>query len=216
MTRILLTAAFAAAAAAGCASTRSASCDNAGGGRQGGDCLTKCYDPCWPERYSHTARLETLQPFQAQAANGVILNNTVWNYHFVTGKDELNNAGKATLNQFVQQRPSPNPRVFLQTSRDGIAFDMNAPEKFADAQRDLNERRAKAVHNYLAAQTASRPVNFEIQVIDPSDPALTARFGVHAIGQLTNQYRGSLGSGGGAGGGVSGSGGGGGGGITGQ
>jgi hypothetical protein len=161
-------------------------------------------DPCWPERYSQTARVETLQPFQAQAMNGQVLGvQTVWNYHFEPGTDVLTRAGQATLDQIVQKRPSPDGRIYLQTMRD-VAYDAAAPEKLADTRRDMDERRAKAVQKYLAAQTAARPMNFDVQVIDPSDPSINSRYFVNAINALPSQYGASLGGVGGAGAGIGG------------
>lgn len=196
MTRILMLAVATVVAASGC-------CGGLGLRRdRESSRLENLYDPAWPERYSHTARLTTLQPFQAQAANGEVMSSTVWNYHFEHGSDVLTGAGRQTLDHFVTRRPAPNNRVYLQTTRD-IAYDVAAPEKYADSRRDLDERRAKAIHKYLAAQTAGRPTNFEVQVIDPSDPAISARYGTAAIRALEGQYGatiGGMGIGGGMGG----------------
>src|SRR5438105_3544028 len=185
MTRILLSAVLVAAVASGC--------------RSGGERYANAVDPCWPERYSHVARLETLQPFQSQAVNGHTLANAVWNYHFDVGSDRLTPAGLQTLDQFVTNRPSIEGRVYLQTTRD-IGYDPNAPEKYADTRRDLDDRRAKAILKYLAAQTASRPMTFDVLVIDPSDPAISAKYGGAAVGQLVGQYKASGTGGGGRGG----------------
>lgn len=191
MTRFLMLMLVVAAAATGC--------------RNGSERYSNAVDPCWPERYSHEARVTTLQPFQAQASNGQILSQTVWNYHFESGTDVLTRAGQATLDQIVQKRPSTDGRIYLQTTRD-VAYDAGAPEKLADTRRDLDGRRAVAVQKYLAAQTAARPVNFEVQVIDPSDPAINSRYSLHAVNALPGKYGASLGAGGGGvGGGAGGS-----------
>lgn len=169
-------------------------------------------DPCWPERYSTVARAETLAPFQAQAANGVVLDQTIWNYHFETNGDKLTAAGVEKLDNLVRRRPAPDTNVYLQTARD-VGFDGNAPEKLADGRRDLDQRRAAMVHKYLAAATAARPTTFSIQVIDPSEPGFGARYVGNAITTLPAQYTavspasggsGSAGGGGGAGGGAGG------------
>ncbi|CAN5428132.1 hypothetical protein BH11PLA2_BH11PLA2_11800 [soil metagenome] len=183
MIRILLSAVAVAAVSSGCQN-------------HCGERYNNLVDPSWPERYNHVARLETLQPFQAQAVNGVTLGQTVWNYHFEVGSDKLTNAGQSTLDQFVQKRPAIDGRVYLQTTRD-IGYDAATPEKYADTRRDLDERRAKAIQTYLAAQTASRPTAFEVQVIDPSNPAISARYSGAAVTALVGQYRANLGAGGG-------------------
>jgi outer membrane protein OmpA-like peptidoglycan-associated protein len=168
-------------------------------------------DPCWPERYSTVARAEVLAPFQAQAANGTILDQTLWNYHFDANSDKLTAAGVEKLDYLARRRPAPDSKVYLQTARD-VGFDGNAPEKLADGRRDLDQRRANMVQKYLAAVTAARPMSFEVQVIDPSDPGFGARYVGNAITTLPQQYTAvNAGAAAGGGGGQGGGGGGGGG-----
>lgn len=196
--------AFAAAAACGLAAT---GCHGAGSRtaeRPGlGERYRNHVDPSWPERYSHTARAETLAPFQAQAANGAFLDQTVWNYHFEPATDKLTASGIERLDYLVRKRGVPEGKVYLQTARD-IGFDANAPEKYADARRDLDQRRAATLHKYLAAQTAAQPVNFEIQVHDPADPSFPAQFLSNAVRSLGTLYGGSVSGGTGGSGNTSG------------
>src|SRR5579883_2135771 len=207
-------------AAAGCAGgpgCGGAACGDGHGVRGGPGCgerYKNFVDTCWPERYDHVARVETLAPFQVQAGNGAILDTTVWNYHFDAGSDKINPAGMERLDYMVRRRPAPPGVIYLQTTRD-IAYDGANPEKYADTRRDLDQRRADAVQKYLAAQTAARPVNFEVQVIDPADPGFRSRYPVNAIISLPGVYVPSIGgaAGGGGGGGAGGGGGGGGGGA---
>ena len=65
----------------------------------------KCVDPCYPERYIHTARSEVNSAFAPQVQNGHILDQTVWNYHFEAGKDELTTGGRDHLDGLVRRRP---------------------------------------------------------------------------------------------------------------
>lgn len=154
-------------------------------------------DPSWPERYNHTARQETLAPFQIQAQNGAYLDQTVWNYHFEPASDKLSAAGIERLDYLARKRGLPDGKVYLQTARD-IGFDANAPEKYADSRRDLDQRRANTIHKYLAAQTAAAPMNFEIQVHDPADPGFPAQFLGNAVRGLSSRYStGQTGQGGG-------------------
>jgi hypothetical protein len=202
--------AFAAAATCGLLAT---GCQGTRGDRPGlGERYRNHVDPSWPERYNHTARQETLAPFQVQAQNGAYLDQTVWNYHFEPATDKLTAAGIERLDYLVRKRGMPDGKVYLQTARD-IGFDTNAPEKFADSRRDLDQRRAATIHKYLAAQTAAAPMNFEIQVHDPADPGFPAQFLGNAVRGLSSRYgagqdgQGGGGqSGGGQGGGQSGGG----------
>lgn len=196
--------AFVAAAACGLVAT---GC-HGGGERMGlGERYRNAVDPSWPERYSHTARLETLAPFQVQAQNGMYLDQTIWNYHFEPATDKLTAAGIERLDYMVRKRGVPEGKVFLQTARD-IGFDPNAAEKYADTRRDLDQRRAAAVHKYLAAQTAASPMAFEIQVHDPADPGFPAQFLGNAVRSLGTQYGANIGGGAGGAGGGGGTGGG--------
>lgn len=119
--------AFVAAAACGLAAT---GCHGAGSRtaeRPGlGERYRNAVDPSWPERYNHTARAETLALFQAQAANGAYLDQTVWNYHFEPATDKLTASGIERLDYLVRKRGLPDGKVYLQTARD-IGFDGNAP-----------------------------------------------------------------------------------------
>lgn len=128
----------------------------------------KCVDPCYPERYIYSARNEVNAAFAPQVQNGHILDQTVWNYHFDAAKDELNNGGRDQLDGLIRRRPRPDARIYLATARD-IAYDPANPEKFVESRRELDERRANSVLKYLQAQTAGRPMQFEVVVHDPME-----------------------------------------------
>lgn len=130
-------------------------------------------DPCWPERYNYVARAEVLSPFAIHAANGEIIDSTLWTYHFDAGTDKLNPAGLERLDYLARKRPAPPARVYLQTARD-LAYDAAAPDKMVAARDDLNLRRAESIKRYLAASTAGRGLNFEVQTIDPADISFRA------------------------------------------
>lgn len=179
--------------ATGCHGTRSA--DRPGLGER----YRNVVDPSWPERYNHTARMETLAPFQVQAQNGVYLDQTVWNYHFEPATDKLAASGIERLDYLIRKRGLPDGKIYLQTARD-IGFDANAPEKLADTRRDLDQRRAASIHKYLAAQTAATPMKFEVQVHDPADPSFPAQFLGNAVRSLPGRYGATIGGQGGQGG----------------
>jgi hypothetical protein len=165
-------------------------------------------DPCYPKRYSAVARAEVVGAFCPQVQNGHVLDQTIWNWHFVTGSDELHAGGRDRLDYLSRRRPCPDPRIFLQTARD-IGYDPADPEKFADARRDLDTRRVLAIQRYLAAQTAGRPMSFEVVVHDPAPVGVPADSVLFSVRQFTSAARGSITVGGagflagGAGGGTS-------------
>src|SRR6266446_6374697 len=74
-------------------------------------------DPCWPQRYNYTARREVVEAFAPQVQNGHVLDQTIWNYHFDEGSDQLNGMGLAKLDYMVRRRPAPDPSIYLATAR---------------------------------------------------------------------------------------------------
>ena len=133
-------------------------------------------DPCYPERYEYMARTEVHGAFAPQVQNGHILDQTLYNVAFVVGSDELTNIGRDQLDTLVRRRPYPDPRIFLATSRD-IPYDAANPGAFVETRRNLDNARAAAIQKYVGAQTAGRPMQFEVVVHDPmpvgehADPA---------------------------------------------
>jgi len=124
------------------------------------------YDRCWPQRYNNTARRAVIDGFAPQVQNGHVLDQTIWNYHFETGTDKLTPGGMQKLDSLARRRPNPDPNLFLATARD-INYDAAEPEKYVEARRDLDLRRIGAIQKYLQAQTAGRPMPFDVQIHDP-------------------------------------------------
>jgi hypothetical protein len=167
----------------------------------GGEHYRNLVDPCWPERYEAQARQEVIQAFTPQVMNGRILDQTIWNYHFEPGKPELHPGGKDKLDQLIQTRPQPDGVIYLATARD-IELKRDAdgkveddPSKFADLRRDLNTRRIISIQRYIAAQTADRPVDFEIRIHDPAPVNIASVSASRAISIQRFNYFGTLGSG---------------------
>lgn len=123
-------------------------------------------DPCWPERYNHQARKSVVDAFAPQVQNGHVLDQTVWNYMFNNGTDELNGYGRYKLDYMVRRRPAPDPHVFVQTAQD-LTYDPADPDRLADARRELDQKRIATIQKYLNAQTVGRPMQFEFAIHDP-------------------------------------------------
>jgi hypothetical protein len=179
--------------------------------------LTGCYryidlvDVCYPERYSAMARQEVIAAFAPQVNNGHILDQTMWNYHFETGSDELNPAGLEHLDYIVRRRPQPDPRIFLQTARD-LKYNPAAPEEYVNKRQELDAKRVTTIQRYLTAQLAGRPMTFEVLVHDPQPTGFSAQEAVLAVSRQRTGAQGGIGlglagAGGAFGGGVGGAGG---------
>ena len=172
-------------------------------GCMGGERYRNLVDPCRFERYNSTARQETIAAFAPQVVNGHILDQTIWNYHFESGSEKLHPGGMEKLDQIVRRRPEPDTRIFLATARD-IIYKTDNAGKYGDEQNNLNAKRAASVQKYLAAQTASRPLQFEVLVHDPADPSIAAVSASRAVQGQRSNYSGGLTGGGGGGGGATG------------
>ena len=122
------------------------------------------------------------ETFAAQAHNGHVLDQTVWNSYFEiepkTGNatDHLNPAGMEHLKYIVRRVPTPDPILYLQTAQDVPGALTMAPDKLAQARSELDNRRVVAIQKYLAGITTGRSqtVAFEVAVHDLAEPGIDA------------------------------------------
>ncbi len=156
--------------------------------------LRNLKDPCWPERYNNTARQEVVGAFAPQVQNGHILDQTVWNYMFDTGTDDLNGFGRQKLDYFIRQRPSPDPTIYLQTSHD-VAYSPSEPERVGETRRELDLKRIQSIQKYLGAQTVGRPMAFEVCIHDPYPVGVHAQYGAGEFRTMVSASGSSMGSG---------------------
>jgi hypothetical protein len=148
-------------------------------GLAGCACYRDIVDPCWPQRYNYMARASVNEADNAQAYNGHVLDQTIWNYHFEhdpkTGAptDRLNPAGVERLRYISRRRPVPDCAVYLATAQDlpNLA-DMPAAQ-ILQMRAELDGRRMAAIQNFLAAQTAGH-YNFHIEIHDPAEVGIAA------------------------------------------
>ena len=170
-------------------------------------------DPYYPKRYSVEARNSVRASLAPQVSNGNVLDQTVWDFHFETGKPELNAMGKDHLKRFARRRPAAQEVIFLQVAQN--------PDEIAN-NKELNKTRSENIKAYMTKISEDK-VHPEFQVV-LHDPAEVSGSGIEAAriingkqsgvsGVFTNGQSGS--SSGGSNSGQSSSGGGGGGGSSG-
>ncbi len=153
----------------------------------GAGCLPdKCVDPCYPLRYGFMAQQAVNTGMAPQVQNGHVLDQTIWNYYFKPGTDELTTGGLERLAYLARRRPYPDAVLYLQTAQD-IVYDHNAPEKMAETRQTLDGKRIAAAQAYLTAQTAGRPVPFQIVIHDPAVPSIASAAANNMISQ--NYFR---------------------------
>jgi hypothetical protein len=148
-------------------------CAGAGLATAGCGTYRECVDPCYLQRLTYASRQEVHQTFDPQVNNGHVLDQTVWNYHFKPGTAELTSGGLEHLAYLSRRRPNPDPKVWLQTAQD-LAYDPAAPDKFVKARNDLDLKRIKAIQQFLTAQTAGRPMAFEVNIHDPGEIGISS------------------------------------------
>jgi hypothetical protein len=148
-------------------------------------------DPCWPWRYAYLAHQEVNDAFAPQVNNGHVLDQTIWNYYFEPGTDRLTPGGMYKLAILGRRRPHPDCRIYLQTAQD-IQYNSSAPDAFVKARADLDARRVQAVLRYLQAQTAARPVPWDVTIHDPGEVGLSAVPAAATITLRDGSFRGAL------------------------
>lgn len=191
MTRMFRAAAAAAVLVSGLGSI---GCMHTGGGRdpgQAGDRYRNAVDPCYPERYQHAARQAVIAPFAQQVHNGHFLNQTVWNYHFEAGSDKLTPGGKEKLDSLARVRPSPDPKVYIQTAND-VGQTADAADKVVEIRNELDAKRAQAIQKYLATVPTGSPVSYEVYVHNAATPGISSEFAARAYRGSQNGYSGAI------------------------
>jgi hypothetical protein len=142
-------------------------------------CYREIVDPCWPERYNAMARMSVNEANNAQAYNGHVLDQTIWNWYFEhdpkTGAptDRLNPAGIEHLKYITRHRPHADCHVYLATAQDLPGLATLPPEVVLEARADLNSRRIAAVQRFLIAQTNGQS-GYTIEIHDPAEVGLAA------------------------------------------
>ena len=137
--------------------------------------ITGCFgyrdvvDPYYPKRYNVDARNSVRASLAPQVSNGNVLDQTVWDFHFETGKPELNAMGKDHLKRLARRRPAAQEVIFLQVAQNP---DENANNK------ELNKARSENIKTYMTKISQDK-VHPEFQVV-LHDPAEVSGSGIEA------------------------------------
>jgi hypothetical protein len=148
-------------------------------------------DPCYPQRYNYMARQEANAAMAPQVQNGHVLDQTIWNFYFEPGTEKLTTGGLERLAYIARRRPCPDSVLYLQTAQD-VVYDQTVPEKMVEVRQTLDGKRIAAVQAYLTAQTAGRPVPFQVVIHDPAVPSLASSAVNNIVSQNYFRYQGGL------------------------
>ena len=140
-------------------------------------------DPYYPKRYNVDARNSVRTALAPQERNGNVLDQTVWDFHFETGKPELNAMGKDHLKRLARRRPVAQEVIFLQVAQ-------NPDEKVNN--KELNKARSENIKAYMTKISQDK-VHPEFQVV-LHDPAEVSGSGIEARNIINGKQLGVTGS----------------------
>jgi hypothetical protein len=126
-------------------------------------------DPYYPKRYNVDARNSVRTALAPQVSNGNVLDQTVWDFHFESGKPELNAMGKDHLKRLARRRPVAQEVIFLQVAQN--------PDEIAN-NKELNKTRSENIKAYMTKISEDK-VHPEFQVV-LHDPAEVSGSGIEA------------------------------------
>ena len=150
--------------------------------------ITGCFgyrdvvDPYYPKRYNVDARNSVRACLAPQVSNGNVLDQTVWDFHFETGKPELNAMGKDHLKRLARRRPAAQEVIFLQVAQNP---DENANNK------ELNKARSENIKTYMTKISEDK-VHPDFQVV-LHDPAEVSGSGIEAARIINGKQSGVTG-----------------------
>lgn len=150
--------------------------------------ITGCFgyrdviDPYYPKRYNVDARNSVRTALAPQVSNGNVLDQTVWDFHFETGKPELNAMGKDHLKRLARRRPVAQEVIFLQVAQ-------NPDEKVNN--KELNMARSENIKAYMTKISQDK-VHPEFQVV-LHDPAEVSGSGIEAARIINGKQSGVTG-----------------------
>ena len=140
-------------------------------------------DPYYPKRYNVDARNSVRTALAPQVSNGNVLDQTVWDFHFESGKPELNAMGKDHLKRLARRRPVAQEVIFLQVAQNP---DENVNNK------ELNKARSENIKTYITKISQDK-VHPEFQVV-LHDPAEVSGSGIEAARIINGKISGVIGS----------------------
>ena len=139
-------------------------------------------DPYYPKRYNVDARNSVRTALAPQVSNGNVLDQTVWDFHFESGKPELNAMGKDHLKRLARRRPVAQEVIFLQVAQ-------NPDEKVNN--KELNKARSENIKAYMTKISQDK-VHPEFQVV-LHDPAEVSGSGIEAARIINGKQSGVTG-----------------------
>ncbi len=164
------------------------------------DATLGCYDNCWLERYSYQAKQSEMQTFDAQVNNGHVLDQTVFAYHFDARHGQADQ-GRPGAPGLPGAAPSSARPEDLFADGPGPALRLGRAGAIQQRSQRTGLQARGGDSAFLNADTAGRPMAFEVIVHDAPTPGLATQPIGNAVQRHYDSFTGSLATGTAAGGG---------------
>lgn len=114
-------------------------------------CRSSCPNPAkvyCPDDFTAAARASLNDGLERQAANGALLDQTLWNSHFYEDSEELRPSGRAFLDRVARNYPYSCAGYYLQSAHD-LEVDPVEMDAWFQRRDELNALRLKSAAAYL-------------------------------------------------------------------
>jgi hypothetical protein len=147
---------------------------------------------CQPKFYDFMlmSRSAVFGPLLHQAYNGQVLEQTLWNYHYGEGKDDLLTNGHYLLDRLARRSGYGEIlELHLQTARD-LAYSREHRDRYQKFRGDLNFKRVEAIVDYMRANHPE--VTFTVRITDPTPLGMNGMEAARPLREITTTSRGVL------------------------
>jgi hypothetical protein len=150
-------------------------------------------DPYYPKRYSVQARNGVRNSVAPQVRNGEILDQTVWNYHFMDDTADLHPMGAEHLKRLARKRPAPCSVIFLQTAQLNTAQGDTELKDLGHKRKQLDQKRSEKIMEFMNTYMEGREHEpFQVVIHDPAEVYGNGRVAERIINLRLNTYTGGL------------------------
>lgn len=152
--------------------------------------VVDCY---YPKRYSVQARNSVRNSLAPQVNNGAILDQTVWNYHFMPETADLHPMGVEHLKRLARTRPTPATVLYLQTAQLDLVEGDASLKDLAHRRKNLDKQRSEKVIAFMNTYLEGREHEpFQVVIHDPAEVYGSGTIAEQVINSRANSYRGGL------------------------
>ena len=128
-----------------------------------------------------------------QVKNGEILDQTVWNYHFMDDTAALHPMGAEHLKRLARKRPAPCSVIFLQTAQLNTSEGDPDLNDFIQKRKQLDLKRSEKIMEFMNTYMEGREHEpFQVVIHDPADVYGNGQVAERVTNLRINTYSGGL------------------------